>query len=111
MPASISGGIGLPGSRRTVGGPTGEGGGPGTGMRAPGGVKVSSRSVKRPALTPMITPKITRTAAPAANVAGCRVQEAPRVAAGAGAGSTGARRAGSGPSASSSVISAPARDS
>jgi len=31
------GGIGLPGSRRAMGGPTGDGGGPGTGMRAPGG--------------------------------------------------------------------------
>jgi hypothetical protein len=74
-------------------------------------VKVSSRSVKRPALTPMITPKTTSTTAPAANVAGCRVQEARGVSARAGAGSAGARRGDSGPSASSSVINAPARAS
>jgi hypothetical protein len=108
MPASISGGIGLPGSSCTVGGPTGEAPGSGAGGRAPGGVVVSSRSVKRLASMPMITPNTSSSTAPAVITAGCRVHGAAAVA-GAGAGAAGPRGAGAGPRPSSSVSSAAAR--
>ena len=84
MPASISGGIGLPGSMPATGGIVRPGSGmAGTGMRLPGGITVWSGSVKRPALRPITTPKTTRTRAPPTSAAGWRSR--PRPAGGAGA--------------------------
>ncbi len=70
---------------------------------------VWSGSVKRLALMPMTTPKITSRTAPAASTTGCRVQETRAGPTSAAAAAGFARGAGAGPSASRSVSSTAAR--